>query len=499
MFTLIIPTSNAHALSGKVASTVAKKVAKDLAEDIAVQQAMDIIWNYQLKDLMPDNDPDRAFACIGKKVTSPEQCPDGKKVYMKKELTNTDKKALENTVETVLEEKTLTSSKWGKFLDFFIPLFLVTGVVEFFNAELDPDSQSFLDEVALESLQRSGLITPYQDISTGPLYDFNDYIENVTVDFDSYWEIVAQWWIVTINFDVKKDFEISYLSSSGGLQTHNYTAGDSSSLIFAGSGWGQGNPDDWRIRHAAVYLREVNGHSLKDSQRIYFSEQTYDDDDDAEAAAINWINGVFRMSIMSMSNDPNRLINYLFELTQNDISASVPEQSETELEITIEDLLLSDLIKNELGNFKLLGIDSFVFKTQQGTEVFPDTTSNTGWRSKEDGQPIHVNENELDIKTKEELDPEEPQPDPDPTTKPNLPWQLVIALLELLKAILLFMVRLFNFVFDLPFVPEKPINNSVFEWFKTAEWLGIRVYSVISSIATFLLAMTIYRVVRRVF
>lgn len=183
-------------------------------------------------------------------------------------------------------------------------------------------------------------------------------------------------------------------------------------------------------------------------------------------------------------------------------------------------------------NVQPLDLSKFKTDTEEGTKhkiippsiiplELPDGTpvkvNDDGTFSTPDGTPVTDEESitvKDPIRSPEDdayLDPEgnklpDPAPSQTPTPSPgdtdsksNLPWEIIIALLDMLRSILSFMARLFAFILTLPLIEAKPIDNHIFAWFRDAEFFGIKIYNVVSSIAMLSLSLLIYKIVRRVF
>ncbi|PJO40626.1 hypothetical protein, partial [Lysinibacillus xylanilyticus] len=106
----------------------------------------------------------------------------------------------------------------------------------------------------------------------------------------------------------------------------------------------------------------------------------------------------------------------------------------------------------------------------------------------------------------------DPKPEPEPNPNPDktkdkvgsqlgesLPVELILALLDMLRSILSFMVRTFTFIISIPSIPAIPIDSPGFVWFVNARIMGFHVFPLVQSLAMFLFAFAIYRVVKKVF
>lgn len=84
-----------------------------------------------------------------------------------------------------------------------------------------------------------------------------------------------------------------------------------------------------------------------------------------------------------------------------------------------------------------------------------------------------------------------------PGTQPIVPIALMLGLFDLLRAILMYLVRMFTFVMTLPMVAAIPIENPYFQWFRTATILGVKPYSLVMTAATFFMSFAAYKSIRR--
>lgn len=78
-----------------------------------------------------------------------------------------------------------------------------------------------------------------------------------------------------------------------------------------------------------------------------------------------------------------------------------------------------------------------------------------------------------------------------------MPVALLLALFDLLKSILLYLVRMFTFILTIPLIPAIPIDNIAFAWFRNAKIIGVEIYNVVSSMASIGLSFLVYKAIRR--
>lgn len=161
----------------KVATTAAKKVAKEVVKDSAVQMAMDIVFNYEMKQLMKDDyeQPKSGYQAVCLRQKLADKCVQSAQVKVPK--TSSEKAVLARSVEKILDERAGTSSGFAKFLDWFVPIFLIGGALAWLSSKFDSDTDSFFDEVGREALDDVGFILPLVPKTSHdkkPVYDDNE-------------------------------------------------------------------------------------------------------------------------------------------------------------------------------------------------------------------------------------------------------------------------------------------------------------------------------------
>lgn len=153
---------SSEAVGTKIATKVGKKVAKEFIEDSAVNMAMDIVFNYQMSQLLSDDyvKPEEGYkaVCLPKEVGKKDtKC--SKPAQVKVPKTEVEKKVLGNKIEEVLDRKTGMTG-WKKFLDWFVPIFLVSGAITWIESKFDDETGDMFDDIANEALQESGNLKP---------------------------------------------------------------------------------------------------------------------------------------------------------------------------------------------------------------------------------------------------------------------------------------------------------------------------------------------------
>ncbi|PJO40545.1 hypothetical protein, partial [Lysinibacillus xylanilyticus] len=574
IFTLIFTYSvdSASAVYTKVATQAAKKVAKDAVVDIAVSMAEDIIFNYQMEKWLSgkyDTEDGYKPVCLDKKTSDSGKC--NKPAQVKEIKTSSDKKRLSDKIEEVLDRKTGTTG-FKKFLDWFVPIFVIGGIISWIESALDPDSAGLFDDIAKESLDEIGFIKPVKPIGDTVILkeDGTDPSKNnIPTSTDN----------VTGVSNVFQDFQQTkkVLFTNGGGSESGYTANfgklysskfglylqrhvSSSSSNFAtteinikANGLWYGTDDLLKITQNGSDLRIValgpigmmgssgayitnvwanlNGQSLgrvSTSNGNYTLEKSPFTVSQIDSILIGpaYVDPSVDYSRKEISTDKTTryftrdIFIYaganVLALTMNDginnnpseplhSQIIVKEKHNTQIQTTLEHqiTLFTNLSVVKFPNFTPTPVDipvkanttkiyvnigTLPITTPDGTSVTPSKDSSTGWINRTTGEQIKVNEDDLTVGDVDPtLVPEpnpkpDPKPDPKPEPEPNpnpdktkdkvgsqlgesLPVELILALLDMLRSILSFMVRTFTFIISIPSIPAIPIDSPGFVWF----------------------------------
>lgn len=154
---LIVPKES-YALTGKVANVAAKKVAKEIAQDVAIDMTFNMIMDYKY---VPKDDRLKAkegfeMICLPANRKSGGDCD--KPMQIKKNITRAE---LAPSIDSQLDKKIaggVTSTKWGKFLDFFLPIFSVGMGVAVVDYAINGEVSDLFDEIAFSSLSELGML-----------------------------------------------------------------------------------------------------------------------------------------------------------------------------------------------------------------------------------------------------------------------------------------------------------------------------------------------------
>ncbi|TQR27196.1 hypothetical protein C7Y47_23550 [Lysinibacillus sphaericus] len=402
-FNLILPPDVAQAnIVSKPLAITAKKVAKDIVKDTAVEMANQIVSEYLVKELLEGVNTDKGYSavCMDGKKDNIKDCAPDKRAQVKTDLSQTDKKNLEKKVESVLERKTLTSTRWGKFLDFFIPIFLVSGAIEFISSALDGDILSFFDEIAQESLVESGLLKPLVGVNIEPqeLVDFSSVVASTKLSYEKTSYYNQRIYITTVN-KPGAVYDVTFLPR--GLNEITST-----------------------IRSGGTFILDVDSqsHQLSSNpvaftENVYLSSFTpgvgsfyslpytgihqggiYDDSKVADAAGHVWISNNVISRFVDAQGDVNKLLNlyvaYIKSATS--ISFSVPTYTPKpeEVKTNYGKQTATDKIKDADGKVKMKGMNSFTFEYGD-KEVYPSDQSTTGWKDKVTNEDTQVEEEEI--------------------------------------------------------------------------------------------------------
>lgn len=407
--TWAVPQAHANVATKPLAIT-AKKVAKDLAEDSAVAMANEIVSQFLVRELLDDVKVDEGFAavCMDGSKDKMEDCPVDKRAQVKKDLTSSDRSKLASTVETVLEQKTNTSSKWQKFLDFFIPIFLISGLVATFDAMLDDDSESFIDEVAQQALIDAGLMKGLLVTRKTPLYDFSSVIQGSSVKVERSGSIFT----VKVQNAVKTNQSISMdvTDSNGKSYTRTFPSNYYIGLLFAATQ----NPVSGTYYPytvvASVYPNTSNPSFTLGNAKLDESAVGYPNMNDAVEAAKVMMENNHISRFTALNGDINGLNNLVSEyITKGGaISYNLETLAPPEVETNFGNQRGFEKTKNPDGTKTLPGVDSFTY-TYNNTNVYPATDSTTGWKDKTTGEDITVVEDDIVVdEGTTPIDPDKP-------------------------------------------------------------------------------------------
>lgn len=412
-FNLILPPDVAQAnLATKPLTIAAKKAAKDIVKDTAVEMANQIVSEYLVKELLEGVSTDKGYSavCMDGKKDNLKDCAPDKRAQIKTDLSQTDKKNLEKKVESVLERKTNTSSKWAKFLDLFIPLFLVSGAIEFISSALDGDILSFFDEVAQEALIDANLLKPL--VSGGSLPD-SDYVPK---DFRGIIKSAEIRFKDTIRVDMDVDF-----LAGGGLD-FSYSKWDSKlemNVPATRSVWGSYTftvtfTPSWIYnsdRTAVIPQVDVLGSSpfgwLGEngmSYKVIWRGNVINGADDASKnlarnISDSYVKNLVNTHFISNDKDVNSVVNtFLSGMSMyKKFTVSAPDLPTTPkppAKVDYGKQTATDKIKDPDGKVKMKGINSFTFEYGD-KEVYPSDQSTTGWKDKVTNEDTQVEEEEI--------------------------------------------------------------------------------------------------------
>lgn len=398
-------------IASKPLTITAKKVAKDLAKDSAVAMANEIVSNYLVRELIEGATTDDGYAavCMDGAKDNIKDCPADKRAQVKKQLTSSDRSKLASTVENVLEKKTNTSHKWQKFLDFFIPIFLISGLVATFDAMMDGDSESLIDEIAQESLISTGLLKSLavtENKSWTPK-DFTPYVKSVSVkNIQSTMYDVHS--VITISVIPGKSFIVKHgddtTTISGAkvltmtsMSGYVYVSGTNKKMMYA-----TGNTSTFH-----------NGSGHYSTRTAYEYKSDTFESDTAKAYALGnaalmtyfnrWIAG---------TQDINDILNTWFGNlnTLVPVTIEVSDLTMPEVETNYGTQTGLNKTKNPDGTKTLPGVDSFTY-TYNNNYIYPASDSTTGWKDKTTGTDVTVVED--DVIVEDGTAPVDPDTPPD--------------------------------------------------------------------------------------
>lgn len=154
--------ANAAAVVSKVTNQTAKKIAKEVIKDSVVDMSFNMVMNYKY---VPKDERIKAKEGFELVCMPEKKLPDGEcsaPTQMKKDI---DRKSLDSSVEKSLDAKIaggVGATKWGKFLDWVVPMFALGLGFAVIEAALDGDTMSLFDEISYDALTDSGLLMPVE-------------------------------------------------------------------------------------------------------------------------------------------------------------------------------------------------------------------------------------------------------------------------------------------------------------------------------------------------
>lgn len=183
---LFLPQVSEAAIAGKAVNQAAKKVAKEIVVDQAVQMSMQLVLDPKYRFTPTESTPQAkegyTMVCMPRDKKSDGTC--SAPVEVKKNLTTADKKAIGAKAEANLDKKItggIGATRWGKFIDWFLPTFAVGAGAAVITAALSGELGSFFDDLAYDSLVDDGFL----DGTTATISDPYKLI-NVTGRVDTY-------------------------------------------------------------------------------------------------------------------------------------------------------------------------------------------------------------------------------------------------------------------------------------------------------------------------
>jgi len=197
-------------VASKVVNQTAKKIAKEAIKDSAVQMSFSMVMDYKY---VPKDEREKAKAgyeliCMPANKKPSGECD--RPMQVKKDMTESDKKALASKVESKLDTKIaggLGATKWGKFLDLLVPIFAVGMGVSVIQHALDSDVASLFDEIAYESLLETGDLEVFdsqseidESIALSGYSQYIDYFEEKRTEYSQ------KFWIVKTGVDAVWEF-----------------------------------------------------------------------------------------------------------------------------------------------------------------------------------------------------------------------------------------------------------------------------------------------------
>lgn len=169
-----IQQANAAAVASKVVNQTAKKIAKEAIKDTVVDMSFNMVINYKY---VPKDERIKAkegfeLICLPKDKSPTGDCSSPKQISK-----SIDKNSLDASVERKLDQKIaggIGATKWGKFLDWFVPVFSAGLGLAMLDYSINGDVSDLWDEIAYESLTDEGLLISGEPLessgTTGLIY-----------------------------------------------------------------------------------------------------------------------------------------------------------------------------------------------------------------------------------------------------------------------------------------------------------------------------------------
>lgn len=423
---LIMPPEVAHAnLITKPIAVAAKKAAKDLAKDTAVEMANQIVADFLVRELIEGIQTDDGYSavCMDGKKNNISDCAPEKQAQIKTNLSSADKANLESKIEAVLESKTGTSSKWAKFLDFFVPIFLVGGAVTFISAAIDGDVLSFFDDIAQQALIDAGYLKPLSYVSPPAgdyeKNDFRDIVQSASVVHDGYY-INLQ-----MNFFENKKFYIKYTDYAGQNKSKVYNAENDRFVFYFNPTFSYSEKfiiPKLNVNSSSLGPLRAGGTATQYDLNLWLGAPLPDTTANrasAKESAVMEIQNIKNRYFNIAGTDVNSVINQYFasfsiftnmtdkvkfkiDLPEFNTNPKPPSHTDYGQQTATEKL------KDPDGNVQIKGPGAFTF-THGDKEVYPSPKSETGWRDMTTGKDIVVIEDNIVV---EERDPSLPPPKP---------------------------------------------------------------------------------------
>lgn len=160
-FDVLIPKQSHALVVSKVVSQAAKQTAKEVVKDITIDMSMNMVMNYKYvpKDQRKPKDGFE-IVCLPKDKKTDGDC--AAPIQIKKSITKSE---IAPVIETQLEKKIsggVTATKWGKFLDWFLPIFATGLGVAVIDYAMDGDVIGLFDEIAYDTLLELGFLQPLE-------------------------------------------------------------------------------------------------------------------------------------------------------------------------------------------------------------------------------------------------------------------------------------------------------------------------------------------------
>lgn len=254
--------ANAAAVASKVTNQTAKKIAKEVIKDSVVDMSFNMVMNYKY---VPKDERIKAKEGFELVCMPDKKLPDGEcsaPTQMKKDI---DRNSLDSSVEKSLDKKIaggIGATKWGKFLDWVVPMFALGLGFAVVEGALNGDIMSLFDEISYDALSEMGYLQPVEQ--GDPQYEglkievFDGVVVLSSLDFTYYYkDDYGEIWF-------HKGQSLTFRFSSDRITVYNpIRSMVSSNITYSGAGsMSDGARKSYASGFASGFYKKNNGENL---------------------------------------------------------------------------------------------------------------------------------------------------------------------------------------------------------------------------------------------